>query len=250
MAATENELADLLARLRELQATLATSPEHPDAARAVELAVSRLANLARLDELTARIQAELGVTEREVFEAVDRILPLAARQAEHVNGIRDQLLELLMADLDVLDPVPHASVAQAQHVAELRNRLLASGAWTIGALAAARSASRSAVRTWLVRQRRAGRLITVSVRGETYIPGLLLDDAAEPHAGSELVLRPLLAAGMDGWAIWAWLDSPSPWLDGRRPGGTLAAGDHDTAAVAARSQAANAVSETADADAA
>jgi hypothetical protein len=250
MAANANELADLLARLRALEVTLARSPDHPDAARAVALAVSRLANLARLDELTAHIQAELGVTERQVFEAVDRILPLAARQAEHVTGIREQLLELLMADLDLLDPVPHASVAQAQRVAELRNHLLASGAWTIGALAEARSASRSAVRTWLVRQRRAGRLIKVSVRGETYIPALLLDDVADPHPGSELVLRPLLAAGLDGWATWAWLDSPSPWLDGRRPGELLAAGDHDAAASAARSQAANAMSETADVDAA
>jgi hypothetical protein len=250
MAADENELADLLARLRALEATLARSPEHPDAARAVGQAVSRLANLARLDELTAHIQAELGVTERQVFEAVDRVLPLAARQAEHVTGIREQLLELLMADLDLLDPVPHASVAQAQRVAELRNRLLSSGGWTIGALAEARSASRSAVRTWLVRQRRAGRLITVSVRGETYIPALLLDEVADPHPGSELVLRPLLAAGLDGWATWAWLDSPSPWLDGRRPGALLAAGDPDAAASAARAQAANAMSEPADADAA
>lgn len=240
MAVTERDLAELLASLEKLQTSLAQAEEFQSATEALELAGKALRDLAPMHALVERLQDQFRLPEHQMREAVERILPLAAAQAAHVADIREQFMEVLMADLDVLDPVPHASVSQARRVAEKRNRLLAGGAWTVSALAQARNSSKSAVRTWLTRQRSADRIVSVTVRGETYVPGLLLDEAAEPYGQSDAVLRPLRQAGLNGWAVWAWLDTPSPWLDGERPADLLAAGAVERVALAARAQASNA----------
>src|SRR5699024_270917 len=114
------------------------------------------------------------------------------------------------------------------------NRLLSSGAWTTRALAEVRDVTEATARTWLKRQRDAHRLVSVTVHREVYVPALLLDQAAEPFDGADRVLGPLVDAGMDGWAVWTWLDTPSGWLDGDRPADLLAAGAiHRLAAAAA-----------------
>jgi hypothetical protein len=244
VAVAERDFAELLASLRELQTTLQQAEQFRNAAEPLELASKTLQDLAPMHALLGRLQDQLRLPEHQMREVVERLLHLAAAQAEHAAHIRSQLMEVLMADLDVLDPVPRASVSQARRVAETRNRLLAGGAWTVSALAEARSSSKSAVRTWLTRQRGADRIVSVSVRGETYVPDLLLDEAAEPYRQSDHVLRPLLQTGLDAWAVWAWLDSPSPWLDGERPADLLATGDFERAAMAAEAQAANAAPST------
>lgn len=93
---------------------------------------------------------------------------------------------------------------------------------------------------WLARQRAGDRLFTVTVRGEAYVPALLLGEDAEPHPGLERVIRPLRSTGFDPWALWVWFDSPSPWLDGDRPAALVAAGEVDRAAAAATAKASNA----------
>lgn len=206
--------------------------------------------LAPLQALLVEVGRRTDLDPAVVREALERVLPLATAQARAVTENYDRLLETLMTDLDVLDPVPHASVAQAQRIAETRNRLLAAGAWTVSALAEARGTSESSVRTWLSRQRAADRLISVKVQGQVHVPALLLDDAAEPYDGVAATLRPLREVGMDAWAIWVWLDTPSGWLDGDRPGDLLAHGAADRVARAAESQASNAVSATPTTDAA
>lgn len=240
MTVAEQDFAELLASLRELQASMAQAGQSQDAVLALELASETLQDLAPMHALVQHLQNQLRLPEHDLREAVERMLPLAAAQAAQAVGVRRELLEVLMADLDVLDPVPHASVSQARRVAETRNRLLAGGAWTVSALAQARNSSKSAVRTWLARQRSADRMVSVTVRGETYVPGLLLDEAAEPYRRCDTVLKPLREAGLDAWAVWAWLDSPSPWLDGDRPADLLATGAVDRVASAARAQADNA----------
>ena len=240
MTVTERDFAELLASLRELQTSLAHVEQFKDAAQALALASETLQDLAPMHTLVEHLQEQLRLPEHHLREAVERILPLAAAQPAQAANIRRELLDVLMADLDVLDPVPHASVSQARRVAEKRNRLLAGGAWTVSALAEARDSSKSAVRTWLARQRSADRILSVTVRGETYVPGLLLDEAAEPYKRCETVLAPLRQAGLDPWAVWAWLDDPSPWLDGERPADLLATGAVERVASTARAQADNA----------
>ncbi|HVL99956.1 MAG TPA: hypothetical protein VM324_11760 [Egibacteraceae bacterium] len=51
--------------------------------------------------------------------------------------------------------------------------------------------------------------------------GFALDDQV-----AEIVGR-LVAHGMDGWAVWHWLETPDTWLDGASPAQRLRAGDVD-----------------------
>lgn len=189
----------------------------------------------------ADLKRSAHLSDDEVRAALATLVARAAEQGRRADDVREDLIARLTADPSVLDPIPHASVAQARRVASRRNHLLASGAWSIARLAEARDASRSAVRTWVTRQRSAGRIFTVTVGGETYLPALLLDEATDPHAGSQRAIRPLREAGMDPWALWVWFDSPSPWLDGGRPADLLVSGDLDRMAAAAEAQASNAL---------
>lgn len=179
----------------------------------------------------------------EIRQALTRVAALAIVQGRRGQQVHTDLLATLAADPELLDPVPHASVEQARRMAARRNQLLASGAWNVAALSAARDAKPSAVRMWLARQRDGDRLFTVTVRGETYVPALLLREDAEPHPGLERVIHPLRSAGLDPWALWVWFDSPSPWLDGDRPAALVAAGEVDRAAAAATAKASNAADE-------
>jgi hypothetical protein len=246
VATTQRDLDILLARLRDIEVTLANVSEFREAAETLQSIRKELAGLSPVQALVA----QLALPPPQMAEAAERLLAMARSQAAHSAEARDRLLDVLMADLEVLDPVPHASVSQARRVAETRNRLLAGGAWTVSALADARDSSRSAVHTWLARQRAANHLISVTVRGDTYVPALLLDEAAEPFPNVSTVLGPLRQAGMNPWAVWVWLDSPSAWLDGDRPASLLAKDETGRAALAAQAQAANSAAPSAETDAA
>lgn len=187
------------------------------------------------------IAETLGVDLEVIEQALPRLAALAVEQGRRAGPAREQVVASLLADLDLLDPLPGTSVAQARRMAATRNRLLASGAWTVPALAEARGTKEGSVRAWVKRHRDAHRLVTVTVHGEVFVPALLLDETVEPLRDLAQVLEPLVAAGMDGWAIWLWLDTPSGWLEGVRPADLLAAGDLEPVVRAARSQAANAV---------
>jgi hypothetical protein len=143
---------------------------------------------------------------------------------------------MLMVDTDLLDPVPAATLAQSRRRAAHRSRLLASGALSIAALAAPRATTTSAISTWLSRKRASRHLVSISdADGRTWVPALLLDlDEAEPWPDNPSVLTPLVDAGLDGWAVWTWLTTPSPWMDGAVPGELLGSDDVERAADAAR----------------
>lgn len=242
MPLNKQEVHALLRELDRIEAANEGPASFRETMQAFERVRGMLREVALLQEWVEDLQRETQLPLSEIFEAVERVVPLVSAQAQHAAEVREQLLDTLMVDPDVVDPVPRASVAQARRVAETRNRLLAAGAWTVAAVAEVRGVAKSTARSWIARQRRANRLVSVTVRGETYVPALLLDEAAEPYAGTEAVLGPLRQAGMDAWAVWVWLDAPSSWLDGHRPADLLARSATDRAAEAARCQAANATS--------
>lgn len=188
----------------------------------------------------------LQVTSETVMAALERIVAAAVEQGRKRPRTRERVLEALLDDLDLRGSVPQPVVEQAHRVAARRRRLVEHGAWSVSDLAEVREASVSAVHTWLGRQRDADRLFTVSAGRETYVPALLLDEAAEPYEELEQVLGPLKQAGMDPWALWVWFDTPSGWLDGQRPADLIAAGEVARVARAARDKAATATQQAAD----
>lgn len=127
----------------------------------------------------------------------------------------------------VVEPVlDHAAVENARLVNAARARLLRSGtAVTVEAIAEACGKSPATVRRWVARQRRAGRLATVTHQRQTLVPTALLDDAFDVDEAGAAIVGPLVQAGMDGWAIWHWLETANTWLDGDTPARRLAAGD-------------------------
>ena len=77
-------------------------------------------------------------------------------------------------------------------------------------------------RQWISRNRRAGRLFTVTHNGETLVPAFVLNDNLEPRPEPREAIKALRDAGEDGWALWAWFTRPSSWLGGRVPAELLA----------------------------
>lgn len=196
----------------------------------------------QLSELLERIAERVDLPTSAVVQALDRVVSLSITQGFHESAARDDLVQALLVDFELLDRLPKASVEQARRVAETRNRLLASGAWSVADLADVHGfgENTSSARGWIKRHRDAHRIVTVTAKGETRVPALLLDDVADPWPGADRVIGPLVQAGMDSWAVWRWLDTPSGWLDGDRPADLLSTGAIDEAARAATSQAANA----------
>lgn len=193
-----------------------------------------------------RLAEHLQVSSETVMAALERIVAAAVEQGRKHPRTRERVVEALLDDLDLRGSVPQPVVDQAHRVAARRRRLVEYGAWSVSDLAEVRDASVSAVHTWLGRQRDADRLFTVSAGRETYVPALLLDEAAEPYEGLEQVVGPLKQAGMDAWALWVWFDTPSGWLDGQRPADLIAAGAVERVARAAHDKAATAAQQGAD----
>ena len=202
--------------------------------------------LAVVRDAILELADDLGLPVETVASVLPRIVAAAAEQGRRYPDTRDELLDALLDDLDLRGSVPRPVVDQAHRVATRRRRLVDEGAWSVGDLAAVRGATRGAVHTWLTRQRDNDQLFTVSLGRETYVPALLLDEAAEPHDGLERVIGPLKQAGLDSWALWVWLDSPSGWLDGQRPADLISSGDVDAAARAATDKASTAAGRIAE----
>lgn len=198
--------------------------------------VEALSVRADISDIASRLDVPVEMVRSSLYR-------LVRAEVSHVRAMptrRRELLDVLMLDPSAVDPVPHATLEQVRRVAATRNRLLAVGAYTITALAHARGAEENAVRTWLSRHRRAHRVFTVKIRGETFLPVFLLDEALEAFADLAEVIRPLAQAGMDGWALWVWFDAASSWLGGDRPADLIAEGEFDRLARAARDKAGNA----------
>jgi len=75
----------------------------------------------------------------------------------------------------------------------------------------------STTRTWVARRRETNQLFAVSHTGGTLIPAFQLDERGEPRTELQPILAALRNAGIDGWALWTWLTSPTSLLSGEIP---------------------------------
>lgn len=179
-----------------------------------------------------------GVSEARLRTALTLLSAADRLRADTADNRRDLLVRaMIVADFD---PVPAATIGQARRLAEHREKLLASGAYSIDALTRLRgAASESAMRTWLARRRQAHELFSVTYEGGTLVPAFQLDAAGDPIRALAPVLAALGAAGLEGWAVWTWFTASSAWLGGRVPLDVLAA-EPERVADAARRMASNA----------
>ena len=185
------------------------------------------------------VAEDASISEAEVGSMVYRLLQAASIQLRRAPGARIELARVLGPSLGELDPVPYATVEQARRLATLRASLLREGAWSISAIADGRGTNATNARQWVSRHRKAHRIFTVTVEGESLVPGFLLDDELEPLRQAQEPIRVLREAGEDGWALWAWFATPSAWVGGRIPAELLAR-EPERVAAAAQQRAATA----------
>lgn len=123
------------------------------------------------------------------------------------------------ASTQVVKPVlDHAAAERARLVNAARSALLSSGGViTIEMLSDATRRSPGATRQWLRRQRRAGRLVTVTHDGAVLVPTFQLTEAFELDPSVADVVSRLVSHGMSSWAVWDWFATPNTWLDGHTP---------------------------------
>lgn len=185
------------------------------------------------------VAVEADVSESAVHNLLSRLLQAGLLQERRAPVARRELAHALGPSLADLDPVPYATVQQARRLAALRTSLLRDGAVSTAAIADARGATPNNVRQWVSRHRKAYRIFTVSFEGETLVPAFLLDEEFQPRPVVQEPIRVLRQAGEDGWALWTWFATPSPWIGGRVPAALLAM-DPKLVAESARQRAASA----------
>lgn len=185
----------------------------------------------------SRLAAELGVPDEDLHVLM-RALEQASARREH------RAAEQFSALVEALSTAPagltRSAIAQAQRVARTHAKLLATPTATFDSIAQLRGSSEAAARQWVTRQRKAGRLFTVTHKRRTLMPAFLLTDDGNTFAEMAQVIGPLRRVGMDGWALWVWFDSPSSWLSGERPAELVAQRRFDELARAATRDASNA----------
>ena len=157
-----------------------------------------------------------GVSRREVLEALRLHAEIQVAKAARVAEVRDDLVQTLMAKNASL--IPPASLAQAQRLAAHRDALLATPAYTHESLQQVLGGAReSSTRTWLSRRKDARELFTVKHGGRTIIPAFQLGERGEPRPELQPILQTLVDAGVQNWALWTWLTSPTSLLSGEIP---------------------------------
>lgn len=136
--------------------------------------------------------------------------------------------EILVGAPVVAPVLDAAAAARATLVNEARATLLRSGtAVTVGQLAGATGRSAEAVRRWINRKCKEGRLVVVHLHdGTLLVPTIQLDEAFALNDEVAERTRRLVAWGMGPWAIWDWWETENAWLDeGRSPADAARAGD-------------------------
>ena len=157
-----------------------------------------------------------GVSRREILEALRLHAEVQVVKAARVAEVRDSLVQTLMAKNVSL--IPPASLAQAQRLAAHRDALLATPVYTHESLQQVRGDAReSSTRTWLSRRKDARELFTVKHDGRTIIPAFQLDANGEPRPELQPILQTLIDAGVQSWALWRWLTTPTSLLSGEIP---------------------------------
>jgi hypothetical protein len=173
------------------------------------------------------------------LDDVALVVALVLQAGQQLDAARLQVEEALLPPLAQLRLLPDATVAAARRTSQLRLELLEGGAFTYDDLAELRGPSYAAVRAWVHRNREQNRLFTVEYEDRTIVPAVCLDDALEPRPELQGPIEALRAVGEDGWALWAWLATPSAWLGGEVPA-ELARLNAARVADAARRRASNA----------
>ncbi|MCQ9366754.1 hypothetical protein NQ038_09565 [Brevibacterium sp. 50QC2O2] len=157
-----------------------------------------------------------GLSEDEVRQA---IALFQATGREQLRARSALYAHVNRAMVDAAIPlIPEATARQAQRLAANREALLLEHDHeTYRSLAQKRQSRESSARTWVARMRERGDLFTLKVAGQTIIPALQLTADGTLEASMTPLVRTLLAAGMNGWSLWAWLTSPSGLLSGGIP---------------------------------
>lgn len=108
----------------------------------------------------------------------------------------------------------HALVEVARLRRVQRDELVANRpSVTVAMVADARGTSEGAVRTWVHRQRAGGQIVTVDHGSTTLIPAFQLTIDLDPRPDVAPAVARMVAAGMDGWAVWTWWTSHNAVLD-------------------------------------
>lgn len=115
----------------------------------------------------------------------------------------------------VVTPNLDAALVEA---ARLRRRqrdqiLETSPSITIAMLAECRHSEKGAARAWLHRQRKAGRLVTISHDRRTLIPTFQLNHELDVRDDVARLVSQMVAAEMSPWAVWTWWATPNSWLE-------------------------------------
>lgn len=161
---------------------------------------------------------------------VERLSPDA------LDELRNDLVVRFSPAVEDLDPVPRGLVEQSRRFAQLARLLVEAGAFDYEALAEGWDVSVDTARKRVARAAERRWLFTASYRERTFVPAFLLTERLEPRLELRPVLEPLMSAGDDGFSLWAWLTTPSSWLDGAVPE-ELARTDPQRVASAARQRA-------------
>ena len=163
-----------------------------------------------------RALSELQVAPETMGQILGVLNVLLDARASTIEEQRSELLKAMM--LHGIDPVPSASVTQAQRLARQRERLLASGAYSMKALAALRGDDKlGTTRTWVARKRTNQQMITVNYDGEVFAPVFQFTEEGELQACVGEVLKVLEPVELGTWATWSWFESASTWLGGQSP---------------------------------
>ena len=134
-----------------------------------------------------------------------------------LDDLRHRLVATFSPSVEELDPVPHGLVEQSRRFAQMAADLMGQGAFDHEALALGWGVSVAAARKRVQRAERRHELFTVSYRDRTFVPAFLLGSGLEPRSEFGPVLACLVPAGDSGFALWAWLTTPTSWLDGAVP---------------------------------
>lgn len=157
-----------------------------------------------------------GMDEADVSDAIELFKSVGFTQVNARRALSDSVSRIMLARGIPL--VPQDSQRQVQRSVALRERLLTEhGAYTYAQLAELREIESSSVRTWISRLRQQDRIFTVDHAGRTFVPAILLSEPDTLDESVGALITPLLSAGMDEWAIWAWLVSPTGLLSGEVP---------------------------------
>lgn len=169
----------------------------------------------RLHEAGGHVEVE-GLSLDEVRSAIELSRTVETQQLEARSNL-SALVHRAMLDAHV-PLVSAATQRQVQRSAALREELLvAHGYETHASLAEKRQHGESSVRTWVSRLRERGSVFTVKVKGQTLIPAVQLTPEGQLDEDVASISRPLVAAGLDGWSVWAWLVNPTGRLSGEVP---------------------------------